>query len=157
MQHYLLKTEPSTFSIDDLKREGVTSWGGVRNYQARNILREMKVGDQCFIYHSSCEVPAIVGVGEVVGEAYPDPLQFDHKSEYFDPASPIGTPRWSAVDIQYVRHFDRAVSLVELKRESSLRGMRLLQKGNRLSVVSVTDSEMKTILALEQAFELGTR
>jgi predicted RNA-binding protein with PUA-like domain len=154
MQHYLLKTEPSTFSIDDLAREGVTSWGGVRNYQARNILREMRLGDTCFIYHSSCEVPAIVGVGRVIKSAYPDPLQLDHNSPYFDPNSPILSPRWDAVDVQFVRKFDRIVSLTELKRESALGSMRLLQKGNRLSVMRVSEREMEIILALEQAFEL---
>jgi predicted RNA-binding protein with PUA-like domain len=154
MQYFLLKTEPSTFSIDTLQSEKVTSWGGVRNYQARNILREMKAGDSCFIYHSSCDVPAIVGVGSVTKAAYPDPLQFDHKSEYFDPASPILSPRWDAVDIQFVRKFDRVVSLFELKRESALGAMRLLQNGNRLSVMRVSEREMEIILALEQAFEL---
>lgn len=147
MAYFLLKTEPEAFSIDDLKRERVTSWGGVRNYQTRNIIRDdMKVGDRCFIYHSSCAIPAVVGVGEVVREAYPDPLQFDKKSEYYDGGSPIAKPRWLCVDVKFVEKFERIVTLEEMKRIPELQGMRLLQKGNRLSVFGVDATHAETIM-----------
>jgi predicted RNA-binding protein with PUA-like domain len=149
MKHFLLKTEPNAYSIDDLKREVTTSWGGVRNYQARNIMRTMALGDLCFMYHSSCEVPAIMGVAEVVKIAYPDPLQFDQKSEYFDPDSPIMEPRWDAVDVCYVRHMDRPITLSEMRFSPTLAGLRLLDKGNRLSVMDIEESFVDDILALE--------
>jgi predicted RNA-binding protein with PUA-like domain len=149
MKHFLLKTEPDTFSIDDLKRDKQTSWGGVRNYQARNIIRdEIKKGDLCFIYHSSCDVPAVVGVGKVVSEAYPDPLQFDKKSEYFDVGSTKTAPRWFAFDVQSKQKFKKPVTLSQMRTVPALKGMRLLQKGNRLSVSSVTPSEFEAILSL---------
>lgn len=139
MAYFLLKTEPDAFSIDDLKRDKVTSWGGVRNYQARNIIRSMKKGDTCLIYHSSCEVPAVVGVGKVVRSAYPDPLQFDSKSEYFDKGSKESDPRWSAVDIRFEKILKRSVTLTEMKGMKQLAGFRLLERGNRLSVIAVSD------------------
>jgi predicted RNA-binding protein with PUA-like domain len=148
MQYFLLKTEPSTYSIDDLRRDSVTSWGGVRNYQARNIMREMKTGDLCFIYHSSCAVPAIVGLGELVREAYPDPLQFDQKSSYFDPRSPIGTPRWSAVDVRFTKVFTQPLTLTAMKGMPTLQGLRLLEKGNRLSVISISPRYTKAVTAV---------
>lgn len=148
MQHFLLKTEPSTYSIGDLEKEGTTSWGGVRNYQARNILREMKEGDYCVIYHSSCAVPAAVGLARVTGEAYPDPLQFDRKSEYFDPGSKIMEPRWLAVDIRYVSTFEEPVTLEEMKKMSELRDFRLLERGNRLSVLPMTADHFSAITGL---------
>jgi predicted RNA-binding protein with PUA-like domain len=146
MQYFLLKTEPSSYSIDDLKRDGVTSWGGVRNYQARNVLRSMKLGDQCFIYHSSCDVPAIVGLGHVMEEAYFDPIQFDQKSEYFDPTSPIGNPRWSAVDIGFLMKYDAPLSLTDMKTMTELAHFRLLKPGNRLSVIEVSHDDMRSIV-----------
>ena len=148
MQHFLLKTEPSTYSIDDLARDGSTSWGGVRNYQARNIIREMKAGDYCVVYHSSCAVPAAVGLARVTGEAYPDPLQFDRKSEYFDPSSKIIEPRWLAVDIRYVSTFEEPLALEEMKKMSELRDFRLLERGNRLSVFPMTSDHFSAITGL---------
>jgi len=135
--YFLLKTEPSAYSIDDLERDKVTSWGGVRNYQARNVLRSMKKGDMCFIYHSSCAVPAIVGEAVVAKEAYADPLQFDKKSEYYDAGSPLATPRWSAVEIRFVKKYAQPFPLEALKQMSALQDMRLLARGNRLSVFPV--------------------
>lgn len=138
MSYFLLKTEPAAFSIDDFERVGTTSWGGVRNYQARNIIRDdMKVGDKCLMYHSSCAVPAAVGVGEIVAAAYPDPLQFDQKSEYYDGGSPIISPRWCAVDVKFVEKFERIVTLAEMKKIPELTDMRLFARGNRLSVFPI--------------------
>lgn len=138
MRYFLLKTEPEAFSIDDLKRDEITSWGGVRSYQARNIIRDdIQIGDMCVVYHSSCEVPAAVGVGKIIKGAYPDPLQFEKKSEYYDGSSPIGEPRWQAFDVKFVEKFERIVTLEEMKRIPELKNMRLLQRGNRLSVFPV--------------------
>lgn len=146
MTYFLLKTEPDSFSIDDLRRDKVTSWGGIRNYQARNIMRSMKKGDMCLIYHSSCEVPAVVGVGKVEKTAYPDPLQFDAKSEYYDSVSKKTDPRWSAVDIRYVKTLKRPVTLTEMKGMKQLAGFRLLERGNRLSVIEASDAHAEHIL-----------
>ncbi len=137
MAYFLLKTEPSTYSVDDLKRDTKTSWGGVRNYQARNVLRSMKKGDTCFVYHSSCAVPAIVGEAVVATEAYPDSLQFDKKSEYYDAKSHVANPRWSAVDVQFVTKYTQHITLQNMKNIQALATMRLLQRGNRLSVFPV--------------------
>lgn len=150
MAFFLLKTEPDTFSIEDLKREEVTVWGGVRNYQARNSMRSMKKSDACFIYHSSCDVPAVVGMGKVERAAYPDPLQFDAKSEYYDAASKKDDPRWSAVDIKFIKKSANPVSLTEMKGMKELSGFRLLEPGNRLSVISVSDQHAAFILKLSE-------
>jgi predicted RNA-binding protein with PUA-like domain len=150
MATFLVKTEPDTFSINDLKRDKVTSWGGVRNYQARNIIRSMKKGDICLIYHSSCEIPAVVGVGKVVKEAYPDPLQFDAKSEYYDKGSTQDNPRWSAVDIHFVRKYVRPVPLTDMKNEKGLKGFRLLERGNRLSVIEVSEQHAAVIERMQR-------
>lgn len=139
MTYFLVKTEPSTYGIDDLKRDTKTSWGGVRNYQARNVLRSMKKGDTCFVYHSSCDIPAIVGEATVTKEAYPDPLQFDKKSDYYDAKSPLAEPRWSAVEIRFVKKYSKQLSLMELKQLPALQDMRLLARGNRLSVFPVDE------------------
>lgn len=150
MNYFLLKTEPSAYSIDDLKRDGTTFWSGVRNYQARNVIRDMKKGDLCIVYHSSCEVPAAVGVGEVVKVAYPDPLQFDKKSDYYDAKSPSAEPRWLSVDIAFKEKFSKPLSLTEMKTMSSLAGFRLLMRGNRLSVFPVDKKHFETILKLSK-------
>jgi predicted RNA-binding protein with PUA-like domain len=146
MAHFILKTEPSTYSIDDLKHEKVTSWTGVRNYQARNTMRSMKKGDVCIIYHSSCAVPAAVGLAIVTKEAYPDPLQFDRHSEYFDAASKINDPRWSTIDLRFSEKFGREVTLEMMKCMKELRSCKLLARGNRLSVLPVTDEEFDAIM-----------
>lgn len=146
MKRWLMKSEPDVFSIDDLKRRGTAGWDGVRNYQARNFMREMRMGDQVFFYHSSCAVPGIAGVAEVVKEAYPDPSQFDRKSGYYEPRATPENPVWDQVDLKHVRSFEKFVSLDELRGLPQLKNMRLLQKGSRLSVQPVTETEWQAIL-----------
>jgi predicted RNA-binding protein with PUA-like domain len=147
MNYFLLKTEPSEYSIDDLKRDKITAWFGVRNYQARNIIRdEMKKGDWCIIYHSSCEVPAAVGVGKVVKEAYPDKTQFDRKSDYYDGGLSWAPPRWLCVDVQFVKKFIHPVSLAHMRTDTKLKEMRLLAKGNRLSVMPLSKQHFTHIV-----------
>ena len=150
-RHYwLMKSEPEAFSIDDLKRKRREAWDGVRNYQARNYMRDgMHPGDRVFFYHSNCAVPGIVGVAEVATDAYPDPSQFDPKSTYFDPGSPRENPRWMLVDVKFVKKLKRTISLDELKRHQALEAMPLLRKGNRLSVMPVGAAEWAYILDLE--------
>lgn len=150
-QHYwLMKSEPSAFSIDDLIQapKQTTCWDGVRNYQARNFMRSMEVGDQVFYYHSNAEPPAIVGIAEVVKTAYPDPTQFDKKDSHYDRESRPDQPRWDMVDIKYVRKLARPLTLEELRKDNALKGMVLLQKGSRLSVQPVTSVEWRHILSL---------
>jgi predicted RNA-binding protein with PUA-like domain len=150
-RYWLLKTEPSVFSFDDLAKcpKRTTSWEGVRNYQARNLLRdEVKAGDLVLIYHSNADPPVAVGIAKVVRGAYPDACQFDRRSRYFDPKSDPAGPRWLSIDVQYDRPLARPVPLPELRATSELTAMALLRKGNRLSVQPVTAEEWKTILAL---------
>jgi len=149
-QYWLMKSEPSTFSIDDLKgsRDQTTCWDGVRNYQARNFMRSMAVGDHVLFYHSNADPPAVAGIAEVVKAAYPDPTQFDKKDRHYDPESKPSEPRWDMVDIKYVRKFARPVTLDELRKETKLKGMVLLKKGSRLSVQPVTQLEWRHIINL---------
>jgi predicted RNA-binding protein with PUA-like domain len=149
MPHWLLKSEPNSFSIDDLQRKGVEHWDGVRNYQARNNLRAMAVGDQCFFHHSVVDPTGIAGICEVAREAYPDHTQFDPASKYFDPKATQDEPRWFMPDVRFVRRFDRIVTLKELRLVPGLEDMVLLNRG-RLSVQPVTDQEWKIILALAE-------
>ena len=152
MNHWLLKSEPGTFSIDDLAAapRRTTSWDGVRNYQARNFMRDdMRVGDGVFFYHSNCAEPGIAGLAEVATDAYPDPSQFDPKSKYFDPGSSRDNPRWMLVDVTFVKKLKRVITLDELKNHKALTDMRLLRKGNRLSVMPVEAADWKYILGLE--------
>jgi predicted RNA-binding protein with PUA-like domain len=150
MNYWLMKSEPDTFSIDDLKRKKREAWDGVRNYQARNFMRdEMRVGDGVFFYHSSCAEPGIAGLAEVVSDAYPDPSQFDPKSKYFDPGSSRDNPRWMLVDVKFVKKLKRVITLDELKNQKPLADMRLLRKGNRLSVMPVEAKEWRYILEIE--------
>jgi predicted RNA-binding protein with PUA-like domain len=150
MKHWLMKSEPDAFSIDDLKRRKREPWSGVRNYQARNFMRQMQPGDGVLFYHSSTAVPGVVGIAEVVTEAYPDPTQFQKKSPYFDPKSTREEPRWSLVDVAFVRKLPRVIALEELRAiADDLDGFALLQRGSRLSVLPVTASQWKTILSLE--------
>ena len=151
MRHWLLKTEPQSFSFDDLLKspKGTTGWSGVRNYQARNLLRdEMKKGDRVFIYHSSAEPPCVVGEAEVVREGYPDPTQFDAKDDHFDPGASREAPRWYQVDVRAVRKLNRPVPLPLIRETPALRKMALVQRGQRLSVQPVAASEYQAILAL---------
>lgn len=149
-RYWLMKSEPSAFSIDDLARspEQTTSWDGVRNYQARNFMRAMAVGDYVLFYHSSAEPPAVVGIAEVVRTAYPDPTQFNKTSHHYDPASTPSAPRWDMVDIRHRRTFKTGLPLDRLRQESKLKGMVLLKKGSRLSVQPVTEAEWAVILKL---------
>ncbi len=149
MAYWLLKSEPNSYSIDDLEKEGVDHWDGVRNYQARNHLRAMKVGDQCFFYHSVVDPTGIVGVCEVAKEAYPDHTQFDPDSKYFDPKATPEKPRWYMPDVKFVRKFARIVTLKELRQVPGLEDMVLLNRG-RLSVQPVTEQEWKIISALAE-------
>lgn len=152
MKYWLMKSEPDAFSIDDLARAGSEPWSGVRNYQARNFMKEMKVGDGVLFYHSSTAVPGVVGLAEVVSGVYPDPTQFDKKSEYFDPKSTREEPRWALVDVGFKRKFKHIVSLEQLKAAAErLEGFALLQRGSRLSVMPVTPGQWQTILSLEKA------
>lgn len=145
---WLMKSEPSTFSIDDLQRSPnqTTCWDGVRNYQARNFMRAMAVGDQILFYHSNADPPSIVGIAKVVKPAYPDPTQFDKKDKHYDPASTASQPRWEMVDIKYVRKLRRPLTLNELRKDATLKGMVLLQKGSRLSVQPVSPIEWQHIV-----------
>ncbi|HZX72309.1 MAG TPA: EVE domain-containing protein [Rhodanobacter sp.] len=149
-QYWLMKSEPEAFSIDDLKRKKQEPWDGVRNYQARNFMRDgMRPGDKVFFYHSNCAVPGIVGIAEVATDAYPDPSQFDPKGNYFDPGSSRDNPRWMLVDVKFVKKLKRTISLDEMKSDAALDGMALLRKGNRLSVMPVDGAHWKYILGLE--------
>jgi predicted RNA-binding protein with PUA-like domain len=149
IKHWLMKSEPDVFSFMDLKKKKTEPWTGVRNYQARNFMRdEMKPGDLIFFYHSSCEVPGIAGIASVASLPYPDPTQFDKKSEYFDPKATKENPRWFLVDVKSEKDLKRFMPLEELKKEKSLQEMRLLQKGNRLSILPVTPQEFELILKL---------
>ena len=150
MAYWLIKSEPDAYSIDDLERDGVEKWDGIRNYQARNMMRdEMKIGDGIFFYHSNCKQPGIVGIATVASDPYPDPTQFDRKSKYFDPKSSKDNPRWCLVDVAFVRSTRRNVTLSELKEQSSLEDMILTRKGNRLSIMPVSKKHWNKILSLE--------
>ena len=151
-KHYwLMKSEPGDFSIDDLKRVGTEPWTGVRNYQARNFMRAMRIGDGVLFYHSNTDVPGIYGIAEVASVAYPDPTQFDRKSKYFDEKSTREDPRWSLVDVGYVRTLKRPLPLDEIRGHADALGEEfvLIRKGTRLSVLPVTAAQWKTLLSLE--------
>jgi len=144
-----MKSEPDAYSIDDLMRDGRTAWDGIRNYQARNMMRDdMGIGDEILFYHSSCAEPAVVGVARVASEPYPDPTQFDRKSKYFDPKSRRDEPRWVLVDIEFLRKLERPLPLAELKERTDLEGMALLRRGNRLSIMPVEVEHWQSILGL---------
>lgn len=151
MGHWLFKSEPDTFSIDDLKSRGAKGepWDGVRNYQARNMLRdEVKKGDQLFFYHSNCEVPGIVGIAEVIKDAFPDPSQFNPESKYYDPKATAESPRWFCPQVKFHSKFKTTVSLEQLKQTPALADMALVRKGNRLSIMPVTAAQWKFILGM---------
>jgi len=152
MNYWLMKSEPDTFSFDDLKAmpKKTEHWDGVRNYQARNMMRdEMKKGDLVFFYHSNCKVPGIVGIMEVVREGYPDFTAFDPEGKYYDPKSDPDNPRWFMVDVKYKRKLKRVIPLEEIKGLKKLEGMALVRKGNRLSVMPVEKNHWNAILSLE--------
>ena len=154
MQHWLLKTEPSTFGIDDLQAapRKSTSWDGVRNYQARNFIRDqIRKGDEAFLYHSSCEVPGIVAIVQVVRAAYPDPTAFDRRDPHYDAGSSKQAPRWFAFEIRLKRRLKRVITLAELQAHAhdELASMMILRAGNRLSVTPIEDAHWRFILSLE--------
>ncbi len=144
-RYWLFKSEPDSFSIDDLERVGREEWSGVRNFQARNLMREMKLGDLGFFHHSSVTPPGIVGICEIVATAHPDSTQFDPKSEYYDRTSERADPKWWCVDVQFVRRLPRMLTLDELRTIPKLAFMPLLRKGQRLSVQPVSPQEWKLI------------
>lgn len=150
-QYWLMKSEPETFSIDDLKNcpKSTDHWDGVRNYQARNMMRDdMKLGDQVFFYHSNCKVPGIVGIAEVVKEAYPDYTALDPDSKYFDPKASEDNPRWFMVEVKFKKKFKEVIPLECLKNNKALKDMPLVRKGNRLSIMPVTKQEWDSILKM---------
>jgi predicted RNA-binding protein with PUA-like domain len=148
--YWLMKSEPNEYSIDDLERDGREPWDGIRNYQVRNMFRdEMKVGDRAFFYHSSCKVPAVVGVMKIASEAYPDPTQFDPEDKHYDPKSDPGNPRWLLVDVEFERKLARPIPLAELKAAPGLDGFRLIKRGNRLSVFPVSKKHWDRVLGME--------
>lgn len=151
MNHWLMKSEPDVYSIDDLNNEKDKTefWDGVRNYQARNMMRDdMRVGDKVFFYHSNCKVPGIVGTAKVVKRGYPDPTQFKKTSKYYDPKSNPENPRWFGVEIKFVKKFKEVISLEALKQNPALSDMALVRKGNRLSVMPVSEQEWQAILEM---------
>ncbi len=151
MKYWLMKSEPDVFSFEDLKKrpKKTEPWNGVRNYQARNFMRDdMKVNDLILFYHSSCEVPGVAGIAKVSSLPYPDDTQFNPKSEYYDPKASKENPRWFLIDVQFECDLKTFVSLEELKRHEALSGMRLLQRGNRLSILPVTREEFLLIKKL---------
>jgi predicted RNA-binding protein with PUA-like domain len=148
--YWLMKSEPDDYSIDDLEKDCVEPWDGIRNYQARNMIRDdMTVGDLAFFYHSSCKVPAVVGIMRIASEAYPDPTQFDPKNKHYDPKSPKDKPRWLLVDVAFERKLERPVALKELKEHPGLSEFRLNQRGNRLSIFPVSKEHWDLVLSLE--------
>ena len=150
MAHWLMKSEPDVYGIDDLERDGREMWDSIRNYQARNMMRDdMRIGDEIFFYHSNCKEPAIVGISKVASEPYPDPVQFDPESNYFDPKSSKENPRWILVDVEFVRKLKRPITLAELKANAALEEMILTRPGNRLSIMPVSDEHWNLILNLE--------
>ena len=151
MHYWLLKSEPDEFSIDLLKARKTEEWTGVRNYQARNFMREMQLGDQFFFYHSSCAEPGVVGIGKIARVAAADPTQFDMSSDYFDVKSTLDAPRWSSVLVGYTRHTLRPIGLERLRAvAATLEGFALLNRGNRLSILPVSAAQWRAILALEK-------
>jgi len=150
--YWLMKSEPGEFSIDDLasRPDQTEHWDGVRNYQARNLMRDgMKVGDLAFFYHSNCAEPGIAGIARIAREAYPDHTAFDPLDPHFDPKSRPEQPTWCMVDVQFVRKLRRTITLAELKDRPELEGLALVRRGNRLSVMPVTAAQWQCILGLE--------
>ena len=151
-KYWLMKCEPEAYTIEDLERDGVTTWEGVRNFQARNSMRDdMKVGDGVLFYASNAEPSGVTGVAEIAREAYPDPYAFEEGHHYYDPKSDPANPTWYMVDIRFVEKFPRIISLAELKETKGLKDMVVTQKGSRLSVQPVTKKEFEIVLKLGRA------
>jgi predicted RNA-binding protein with PUA-like domain len=148
-KYWLIKSEPEVYSIDDLEKDKKTYWDGVRNYQARNFMRdEMKKGDQVIFYHSNTEPPAAVGICEVVKEGYPDFTAFDPDDKHFDPKSKEDNPTWIMVDVKFVKKFNKPVPITDMKENAKLKDMKLVQRGNRLSVMPLTKTEFDEIVKM---------
>jgi predicted RNA-binding protein with PUA-like domain len=148
---WLVKTEPDTFSIQDLAKRGIEPWDGVRNYQARNHLRSMAVGDWVAVYHSSCEVPAVVGIGSIAAAARPDRTQFDRNSPYWDPKATHERPIWDSVDVKFIESFSTQVPLALLKMHATLSAMEVCRRGQRLSVMPLEPKHLRGVLRLAGA------
>lgn len=146
--YWLMKSEPDVYSIDDLKRDKTEPWDGVRNYQARNFMKTMEVGDWVLYYHSNAKPPGVAGLAQVCKLAYPDHTQFDKKSKYFDPKATKDEPRWFMVDVKYVEKFPELVSLPVLKAEAAISDMKVVQKGSRLSVQPVEKKHFKHVMKM---------
>lgn len=152
MTAWLMKSEPDVYSLSDLRRDGKTGWEGVRNYQARNYLRDdAKVGDLVLFYHSNAEPSGVAGLARIARAAYPDPSQFDPKSDYADPTSPTDAPRWVTVDVEFVEAWAAPVTLAQLKADPALEGMEVTRRGSRLSVHPVSDAHLERVVALGRA------
>jgi predicted RNA-binding protein with PUA-like domain len=150
MQYWLMKSEPDVFGIDDLERVGREPWDGIRNYQARNFMRDqMRVGDKAFFYHSNAEPIGIAGIMRIASEPYPDPTAFDPEAKYYDPKSDPDKPRWQLIDVEFERKLKRVITLAELRTHPELEEMGLLRKGNRLSIMPVAPEHWEFILGLE--------
>lgn len=148
MAHWLMKSEPDVYGIDDLAREGTTLWDGIRNYQARNFMRTMATGDRAFFYHSNTTPPGIVGLMEVIETHLVDPSQFDQSSKYFDPAASTEKPRWDCARLRYVKHFPQLLSLETLRNTFSPEELGVVKRGNRLSILPVPDATARRLLTL---------
>jgi predicted RNA-binding protein with PUA-like domain len=148
VHYWLMKSEPDVYGIDTLQREKVGTWEGVRNYQARNHMRDMRVGDLALFYHSNAKPSGVIGLARIHKEAYVDPTQFDPKSDYYDANSKPEAPRWERVDVAYAETFPRLVSLEELKNDPACEGMLVVRRGMRLSVQPVEKVHMKHVLKL---------
>lgn len=144
---WLMKTEPESYGIDHLKKDKKTPWSGVRNFQARNYMREMRPGDRVLFYHSSCKVPGVYGIAEVASLPYPDPTQFDPKSHYYDPRATEAKPIWDLVDVAFVRKLEEPITLSDIRADSSLQKMMILQPGSRLSVTPIAPEHFERIIS----------
>ena len=151
MKYWLMKNEPEDYGIDDLKKDKTEHWDGIRNYQVRNMIRDdMNIGDIAFFYHSNCEIPGIYGLMTINSKAYPDHTAFDKKAKYYDVKSDKNKPTWLMVDVKYKRKLNKIITLKELKSKKALSEMRVVQKGNRLSITEVAKKDWEYILSLEK-------
>ena len=149
MNFWLMKNEPEDYNIDDLERDKTEPWEGIRNYQVRNMIRDdMRIGDHAFFYHSNCETPGIYGQMSICKEAYVDHTAFDKKAKYYDPKSKKDTPRWLMVDVMFKKKFKKIVTLKDLKSYKELADMRVVQRGNRLSITKLEKAEWNFIIKL---------
>ena len=151
MKYWLMKNEPEDYSIDNLKKDKTEHWDGIRNYQVRNMIRDdMSIGDMAFFYHSNCDIPGIYGLMTINSKAYPDHTAFDKKAKYYDLKSDKNKPTWLMVDVKYKRKLNKIITLKELKSKKALSEMRVVQKGNRLSITEVAKKDWEYILSLEK-------